>query len=62
MPGDRWFIYRTVVFCETEEQADQVMAERLGVDEDYGFDYTVEYEYQGMAEIVPDREATGGES
>ena len=33
---------RTVVIeCDTEEQAEVVLAERLGHDEDYGFPYQV---------------------
>jgi hypothetical protein len=31
-------------FLQPEVMADIVMRERLGGDEDYGFDYTVEYE------------------
>ena len=38
--------YRYVVIVETdtEEHAGQVMAERIGPDEDYGFDYTIDWE------------------
>jgi hypothetical protein len=36
-----YFIVR--VDTDTEEHAEQVMAERLGCDENYGFDYTVNY-------------------
>lgn len=33
---------RTVVIeCDTEEQAEIVLAERLGHDEDYGFEYQI---------------------
>ena len=32
----------TITNC-TDTEADQVMAERLGVDEDYGFDYKIDY-------------------
>ena len=35
------FTYTVRVESETVEQADQVMAERLDHDEDYGFDYTL---------------------
>lgn len=35
------FTYTVTVRCETHEQADIVMSERLGCDEDYGFDYTI---------------------
>ena len=31
------------VECDTQEQANQVMAERLQHEEDYGFDYTIHY-------------------
>lgn len=39
------FVYTTVVDCATRDEADQVMAERLGPDEDYGFTYTVNFAY-----------------
>ena len=52
----RKFEYTVVVECETRAQADQVMAERIDVDEPYhydadgnhypepdGFDYTIEF-------------------
>jgi hypothetical protein len=35
--------YTVSVETDTQEQANQVMAERLGYDEDYGFDYTITY-------------------
>jgi hypothetical protein len=38
------FQYVVTVECETQEQADQVMAERLTPEEDYGFTYEVGYE------------------
>lgn len=42
------FYYLTFVTAESQEQADQVMAERLQPDEDYGFDYAVDYvKYEG---------------
>jgi len=47
------FHYGVTVVCETWEQAEQVMAERLGPDEDYGFDYTVSY---GVDSTEPDPE------
>lgn len=37
------FSYVVSVACDTVEQADMVMAERLSHDEDYGFSYTVVY-------------------
>lgn len=33
------FLYIVSVECETEEQAEEVMSERIGYDEDYGFEY-----------------------
>ena len=36
------FQYTVVVTTDTQEHADQVMAERVEHDEDYGFDYTIE--------------------
>ena len=38
------FEYMVTVVAETQEQADTVMTERLGPDEDYGFDYTVDWD------------------
>lgn len=37
------FHYIVTVACETAEEAEQVMGERLSYDEDYGFDYSVGY-------------------
>lgn len=37
------FGYLVTVQTDSEDHAEQVMAERLGHDEDYGFDYTVTY-------------------
>lgn len=39
--AQRIFRYYVTVECETAEEADTVMAERIGYDEDYGFDYTI---------------------
>ena len=41
------FTYRyvVVVTTDTKEHADQVMAERMDFDEDYGFRYSLEYFY-----------------
>lgn len=33
--------FTVTVECETEEEALQVMAERVYFDEDYGFEYTI---------------------
>lgn len=35
------FTYTVTVSAATEEEADQVIAERIGYDEDYGFDYGI---------------------
>lgn len=37
------FTYFVTVVTETQEQADTIIAERLENDEDYGFEYTVDY-------------------
>ena len=37
------FRYLVTVEAETAEQAEQVMTERINVDEDYGFDYTIDW-------------------
>ena len=33
------YIFNVSVVCETAEEASTVMAERLGYEEDYGFEY-----------------------
>lgn len=38
------FHFVVVVTCETMEQAEQVMMERILHDEDYGFDYEIDYD------------------
>lgn len=38
------YYYTIAVECETQEQADRAIAERIGYDEDYGFYYTLTYE------------------
>ena len=38
------YTYTVTVTCDTAKQARRVMAERLSHDEDYGFDYQVDYE------------------
>lgn len=35
------FTYTVVVETPRRDQADQVMAERIGYDEDYGFEYRI---------------------
>ena len=35
------FTFEVEVDAETREEAERVMSERLGHDEDYGFDYTL---------------------
>lgn len=35
------FEYIVTVECETKEQAEEVLVERLGYDEWYGFDYWI---------------------
>ena len=37
--------YIVTVTCETQEEADQVMVERIGPDEDYGFEYSIDWQY-----------------
>lgn len=39
------FVYTVVVEAATEELADRVMTERIEYDEDLGFEYTVQVEY-----------------
>jgi hypothetical protein len=36
------FKFTVTVETDTQEHADQVMGERTGYDEDYGFDYQIE--------------------
>lgn len=38
------YIASVIIEAETLENAEQVLAERLGYDEDYGFSYTLTYE------------------
>lgn len=35
------FRYTVTVSAATEDEADQVIAERIGYDEDYGFNYQI---------------------
>ena len=37
------FYFDVCVDTDTQEHAEQVMCERLGPDEDYGFDYQVDW-------------------
>ena len=37
--------YTVIVECDTDAQADQVMRERIGPDEDYGFDYLIDWDF-----------------
>ena len=43
----RIFRFYVTVECETAEEADTVMAERIYFEEDYGFDYIINYEEEG---------------
>lgn len=36
------FEYKLTINCQTQEQADRVVQERLGYEEDYGFEYTLD--------------------
>lgn len=45
------YIYTVTVNTDTYDHAEQVMSERLGPDEDYGFDYTVEWKGDVSAEL-----------
>lgn len=38
------YAFTVTIFTDTEEQANQVMAERLGHDEDYGFPYEIRWD------------------
>lgn len=38
------YTYTVEVTADSAQQADQVMAERLEPNEDYGFDYTIRWE------------------
>lgn len=49
------FTYLVTVRTDTQAHADQVIAERLGHDEDYGFTYTVDHDsFEGVAENLSD--------
>jgi hypothetical protein len=36
------YTFAVTITCETEDQAHEVIAERLGYEESYGFEYTIE--------------------
>lgn len=38
------YIVTVYIVCETQEQAETVAAKRLAYDEDYGFEYGIDYE------------------
>ena len=38
------FTYLVTIECEDQDQAEKVIGERLGFDEDYGFNYTLDFE------------------
>lgn len=40
------YTYEVTVDCDTEEQAEQVMDERLFHEEDYGFEYQLDYTHK----------------
>jgi len=39
------------VTCQTLEQAMEVMAHRMGHDEEYGFDYSLDWTYANWIEV-----------
>lgn len=47
----RIFHATVVVVCDTPEQAETVLAERIYHDEDYGFDYTLYVRDDGVEEV-----------
>jgi hypothetical protein len=48
------FVAKVVIECKTKEEAEQVIAERLAFDEDYGFDYTLDwYEVEEVTDDKP---------
>ena len=42
----REYSYIVTVFAETQDQANQVICERIDPDEDYGFDYIIEWRHE----------------
>jgi hypothetical protein len=47
------FHYDLIVCAETQEEADRVAIERVGYDEDYGFDYLIDVERADGQELMP---------
>lgn len=45
------FTFVVQVNCETKEQAFEVIANRLGCDEEYGFNYDVDWTYIDVESI-----------
>lgn len=45
------FTFVVQVNCETKEQAFEVIANRLGCDEEYGFNYDVDWAYIDVESI-----------
>ena len=46
----------TIIECDQPRQANAVMSERLGFDEDYGFEYTLDWDRARPVEEIPDLE------
>ncbi len=46
--------YMVTVEAETDKQADQVMAERCYHDEDYGFDYSIDFDFHNKDVAEPE--------
>lgn len=45
------FKFVVEVECQTPEQADEVMQERIGYDEDYGFEYQIDWHTEPTVEL-----------
>lgn len=45
------FKFVVTIDCETQEEADQVIAERISYDEDYGFPYTISYQNKEQTDV-----------
>lgn len=39
------YYYVVTVKCETRDEAEEVMSERIGHDEDYGYQYEIDWSY-----------------
>lgn len=49
------FVYAVELECESQGEADQVLAERLGYDEDYGFAYRIcAWDFEYTEEVLND--------